>query len=74
MLAGLIYFLGCLSEIISVNGAMIVARRCRGSLFDAMCDGICEWFIVRRRFDFLAAANVLRVRQDVIYQLVLCAR
>ena len=74
MLAGLIYFLGCLAESTSVNGAMIVAEGCRGSLFDALCDGICEWFIVRRRFDFLAAANVLRVRQDVIYQLILCAR
>ena len=59
VLSGLIYFLGCLSESTSVNGAMIVAERCRGSLFDAMCDGICEWFIVRRRFDFLVAANVL---------------
>ena len=41
---------------------MIVAERCRGLLFDALCDGVCEWFIVRRRFDFLAAADILRVR------------
>ena len=59
LLPGLIYFLGCLSESFSVNGVMIVARRCRGSSFDAMCDDIREWFIARGRFDFLVAANVL---------------
>ena len=35
-------FLGSSSESFSVSGVMIVAERCRGLLFDVLCDGICE--------------------------------
>ena len=62
VLVRLIYFQGCLVENSSVNSAMIVAERCRTLLFDVLCDGSCREFIIRRRFDFLAAADILRVR------------
>ena len=41
-----------LVEIFSVNGAMIVAERCRELLFDVLCDDGCRDVIERRRFDF----------------------